>query len=61
MSGLFGLDLPLDRWISYEEVQRISDLYGQLRRSKFALSNAWYDLHATKKETLAAAGAIASV
>jgi FkbM family methyltransferase len=61
MSGLFGLDLPLDRWIPYEEVNRISDLYGQLRRSKFPLSNAWYDLHATKKETLAAAGATASV
>lgn len=61
MSGLFGLDLPFDRWIPYEEVKRISGLYEQLRQAKFGLSNAWYDLHATKKETLAAAGATASV
>lgn len=61
MSGLFGLDLPFDRWTPYEVVSGQFDLYRQLFKSKFPLSNAWFDIHATKKETLAAAGAAASV
>jgi FkbM family methyltransferase len=60
MSGLFGLDLPLDRWISYEEVRELFQLYRELYRRKFPLSDAWFDVHATKKETLAGAGASAS-
>jgi len=55
MSGLFGLDLPLDRWISYEEMSELFRLYRELDRRKFPFSNAWFDVHATKTETLAAA------
>jgi FkbM family methyltransferase len=55
MSGLFGLDLPPDRWISYEEMSEQSQLYSELRRRKFPLAHAWFDIHVTKKETLAAA------
>jgi FkbM family methyltransferase len=61
MSGLFGLDLPLDRWTSYEDAHEQFRLYDELLRRKFPFSNAWYDIHATKKETLAAAEAPASV
>jgi FkbM family methyltransferase len=60
MSGLFGLDLPLDRWVSYETVDEQFKLYLRLYGTGFPLSNAWFDIHATKKETLAAAGAPAS-
>lgn len=55
MSGLLGLDLPLDRWISYEEVSEQFRVYRQLHQQRFPLSNAWFDIHATKKETLAGA------
>ena len=61
MSGLFGLDLPSDRWISYEEMSEQSRLYTELRRRRFPLAHAWFDIHASKTETLAAAGAPASV
>lgn len=60
MSGLFGLDLPPDRWISYEEVSEQFALYRDLFKRRFPFSNAWFDIHATKKETLAGAGAAAS-
>lgn len=61
MSGPFGLDLPLDKWLTYDELNEWLVMYRNLRHGKFPLSDAWFDIHATKKETLAAAGAPASV
>ena len=61
MSGLFGLDLPPDRWTSFDKLHKQLSMYGELRQVRFPLTNAWFDIHATKKETLAETGAAASV
>lgn len=55
MSGLFGLDLPAGLWLTYEQLNEQFALYRNLHRMKFPLSNAWFDIHATTKEALAAA------
>jgi FkbM family methyltransferase len=57
MSGLFGLDLPLDKWLTYQELNEWLAMYRNLTRRGFPVSNAWFDIHATKQETLAAASA----
>jgi FkbM family methyltransferase len=61
MSGLFGLDLPFDKWLRYEEANEWLTTFRRMNKSKYADLNSWVDVHATKKETLAAAGAPASV
>jgi FkbM family methyltransferase len=58
MSGLFGLDLPLDKWLPYHELNEWLAMYRSLTRRGFPMSDAWFDIHATKKETLAAAGSV---
>lgn len=60
MSGLFGLDLPPDKWLPYEEANDWLTSFRRMNRSRYADLNSWVDVHATKKETLAAAGAAAS-
>jgi FkbM family methyltransferase len=55
MSGLFGLDLPADKWLSYEEANEWLTLFRVLAKKDFSNLNSWIDVHATTKEMLATA------
>jgi FkbM family methyltransferase len=53
MSGLFGLDLPADKWVSYDEANEWLTMFRIMGKRDFPLLNSWLDVHATTKEMLA--------
>lgn len=52
MSGLFGLELPADKWISYDEANEWLTLFRLMAKRDFSNLNSWIDVHATTKEML---------
>jgi FkbM family methyltransferase len=46
MSGLFGLELPVNRWMPIENVKSIYDKWKELRDISPQLAIGWLDLHA---------------
>ncbi len=55
MSGLFGLDLPAEKWTTYDEANEWLTMFRIMTKRDFPLLNSWLDVHATTKEMLAAA------
>jgi len=54
MSGLFGLDLPPEKWVSYDEANEWLTQFRILAKRDFSQLNSWIDVHATTKEVLEA-------
>jgi hypothetical protein len=53
-SGLFGHELPRDRWRPLSEVRALYDAWRDLRGRDETLAPGWLDLHACRWETLEA-------
>jgi len=54
MSGLFGLELPPEKWVSYDEANEWLTMFRMMAKRDFPLLNSWIDVHATTKEMLGA-------
>ena len=52
MSGLFGRELPPEKWISLDQLGDIYRLWKKLRDFDEKLAPGWVDLHATRREDL---------
>ena len=52
MSGLFGRELPSDRWFSIDEVAERFLMWTKLREADPMLAPGWLDFHATHQSTL---------
>lgn len=52
-SGLFGRELPPDRWINFDEARLRYSAWKSLRDRDDTLALGWIDFHATKRSTLA--------
>jgi FkbM family methyltransferase len=53
-SGLFGQELPRDRWRPLEEIRALYEMWWELREQDPTLAIGWLDLHACRWETLEA-------
>jgi len=52
MSGLFGLELPKEKWIPYDEANEGLIMFRMIAKRDFPLLNGWLDVHATTQEAL---------
>ena len=52
MSGLFGLDLPPEKWLPYEDINEWLTMFWTMLKRDFANLNSWVDLHATTQKQL---------
>jgi FkbM family methyltransferase len=52
MSGLFGLELPKEKWIPYDEANECLTIFKMIAKKDFPLLNGWFDVHATTQEAL---------
>jgi len=51
-SGLFGQELPQERWRPLEEIGALYETWWNLRAQDPTLAIGWLDLHACRRETL---------
>ncbi|MCF6272155.1 MAG: hypothetical protein L3J37_03050 [Rhodobacteraceae bacterium] len=50
MSGLFGEELPQDRWWSAGKTNDVLDKFKQLRAIDREMAPGWVDLHAMRED-----------
>jgi FkbM family methyltransferase len=52
MSGLFGRELPLDRWLTFDQARARFSLWWKLRFIDETLAPGWIDFHVCKRTAL---------
>jgi hypothetical protein len=52
MSGLFGRELPVERWLQFDDAAGLFVQFTGLARRDASLAHGWLDLHAAKSAAL---------